>query len=85
MRSRKKSAPGDQSLQEALAINVRRARERRGMTVPELARRAKCSLKFIEDLEKGRPLKLVRLRALGAVATALDTDEEKLVRRSTPR
>jgi transcriptional regulator with XRE-family HTH domain len=79
MSSMKDSAPGDQSLLAPIAINIRCARERQGMSVEALAGSAGCTPEFIADLERGCVPESATLGALEAIASALATDVEELV------
>jgi transcriptional regulator with XRE-family HTH domain len=79
------SPASGQALGEALALKVRKARENKRMSKPELARRTGLPLEFIDRLEKGQAdMSQVRMLDLQALATALDVDYADLVERREP-
>jgi transcriptional regulator with XRE-family HTH domain len=77
------SASGNQPLDEVFAVNVRRARENKRMSVAALARRTGYMPEFIGQVERGEVSEL-SLAELEAFATALDLDVTDLVRRRVP-
>jgi transcriptional regulator with XRE-family HTH domain len=85
MGSKEGSPAGERSLSDALALNVRRARENKRMSIPELARCTGLPAQFIDRLEKGEVDKSqVSMLDLQALATALDVDYTDLVGRHEP-
>jgi transcriptional regulator with XRE-family HTH domain len=71
-------------VQDVLAANIRRAREKKRMSVTALAQSTGHTVAFIEKVEKGRNSRL-RVADLKRIAAALDVEPEVLLRRRTPR
>lgn len=65
-------------LVQLLGENVRRLRKERGLSQEELAFRAGMKRSYLSDLERGTRNPTVR--AVGRLATALDSDASSLLR-----
>lgn len=85
MGSKAGSPAGGQSLGDAFARNVRRARESEQMSVPELAQRTGWPTEFIDSLERGEiDLSQMQISDLELLATALDVEYPDLIERPKP-
>ncbi len=83
MASTTSSGSGDQLAYRLFAVNVRRARESKGLSVPELARRTGRKVEYIEAVEMAQVTNL-KIREVKVFATALGVDEADLVGPQVP-
>lgn len=65
-----------------IAANVRRLRERAGMTQEELAEASDLAWTYVQRIEQGRANPSVRI--IVQLATALKTTPQRLFRKTTP-
>ena len=66
------------NLKKVVAINLRRLRHEKGMTLEELARKAQLSARYIGAIERAEVS--ARVTALGQIAEALEVGASELLR-----